>query len=275
MTESIVVFGNCQAESIGDAFRGLRQFADADYLYVRSFNISPEEIDAALSPAVTEKCTILLEQIMPQVSLDEKHHFPNARRVGFPSLDLNLLWPLRAEEKRAHPEPPAFPFGRYSYGDRVINEIVKKGLEGEEAWQYYEQRSAGLIPDMQRMIKVEEARWLHAESGVEIRMSDLIFPRIATERLFWTYNHPSRLTLCYLGGRILQQLGLAPNDDEAARDMMLDVLTWEFGIDYQQPIHPVVAKQLGLEWWRNDLIYRRGDSYWDYTTFMKNQIAWA
>jgi len=275
MAESIVVFGNCQAGSIGQAIQGLPALHHSRYVYVPSFNITPEQVDALLTDEVRKGCTLLFEQVMPHTALDAKYDFPNARRITFASLDLNLFWPLRADEKRFIPEPPVHPFGRYPYGDRVINEILADNLAGDDAWDYYTRRSASLMPRFDRLWMIERERWLGIEKTVDVKMSDLVFPRIRHERLFWTYNHPNRLMLCYFGGRILQAAGLLPPDDERARDLMLQWLTWEFGADYHQPIHPLVGAGFELSWWSSNMLYRRIDVDWSFETFVRNQISWG
>jgi len=274
MAERIVVFGNCQAESIGAAFRAIPELCGAEHVYVRSFNICDEEVAALLTPDVVENCTILFEQKMPHVRLDGRYTFPNAQRITFPSLDLNLLWPLRAEEKRMTPEPPHYPYGRFTYGDRVINEVLQKGLFGDDAWTYYLERSAKLIPDLYRLQAIEEQRWQEIEQPLDVKMSDLVFERLREERLFWTYNHPNRAMLCYMGGRMLRAAGFGPPDDCGARDRMMSVLTWEFGADYHQPIHPMVGEALGLSWWSRDMPYRRMDVLLSFEEFVRRQIAW-
>jgi Polysaccharide biosynthesis enzyme WcbI len=215
-----------------------------------------------------------LEQKTPQVRLLSGVEFPSARRVTFPSLDINVIWPLRAQEKRIFPEPPLYPWGRYTYGDRAINEAVARGLKGDAAWEFYQERSAELVPNMTRLLQIERQRWEFAERELDVKMSDLVFPQLATSRLFWTYNHPRRDLLWSFGARILVAAGVL-HDENNAIELMKGAFTWEFGSDYQQPIHPKVADALGLAWWSPDMKYRRHDVEFDYETFIRNQIEWA
>lgn len=270
----LLIYGNCQAEAIADSIGGLPGITDRyDTLYVRSYNITPEMEQEQLPRNVCERVELLLEQVTPFVRLTDRFAFPNALRVTFSSLDFNLLWPLRADEPRMRPEPPAFPWGRFTYGDKIINAIVSEGLSGDEAWSAFRERSAAAIPDMVRFAQVEERRWAAAEKLVDVKMSDVIFGNISHERLFWTYNHPHRLVLCRLGARLIHGAGLVASEEDGWQ-AYLNALNWGFGEDYHAPIHPLVAEQLGLAWWSPDLAWQRyGDSL-SYEEFIRAQIEW-
>ena len=220
------------------------------------------------------RCELLIEQSTPARNVSGRYDFPNARICRFPALDINLIWPLRADDPRSRPEPPDFPFGRYPYGDRIINQVVADGLSGEAGWQAFQQRTDAALPDIARLARVERKRWEYAERDLDVRMSDVIFPHFVTKRLFWTYNHPHRTVLCRLGARILLASGWAP-DEETGYKTMERLLTWDFGADYQAPVHPEVAASLGLEWWSPNMTFRRFADEFQYEEFVRRQIDWV
>jgi len=273
MVENVVVFGNCQAETLATAFQSVPGLAGGNHTYVRSFKMSDDAIAGILTDEVRDGCTLLFEQAMTTVHISGKYDFPNARRITFPSMDFNLLWPFRTLDKRTRPEPD-FPYGRYVYGDRIINEAVAKGLGGDDAWDYYRARSAERMPDMARLAEIEHQRWRAVEAGLDAKISDILFAGMTRTRMFWNYNHPTRETLCQLGGRILQAAGFAPEDDAEATALMACVLTWQFGANYQEPVHPLVAKRLALDWWSPDLLYRHYEEELAFETWIRRQIEW-
>jgi hypothetical protein len=242
-------------------------------LYIRNYNINETIEQELLPPEVCDRVAILFEQVTPFTRLRSRFPFPDAHCVSFPSLDFNALWPLRADAPRMRPEPPQFPWGRYTYGDKLINEIVAEGLVGDAAWEAFVTRSASALPPAERLLAVEERRWNAAERLVDVPMSDVVFPVIREERLFWTYNHPHRLLLCRLGARLVHRAGLAAFEDEAWAKYQ-DALNWPFGEDYHAPVHPKVAAQLGLSWWSADLSWRRYDDTFTYEEFVRAQIEW-
>ena len=271
---TLVIFGNCQAEAIASAIQHYPGISgECEVILASSFGISPEREAEILSDDVRNRCVRLFEQVTPLVRVSTRYAFPNAQITTFPSLDFNLMWPLRADEPRMTPEPPEFPYGRFTYGDRIINQIVAEGLEGDAAWEAFQRRSDAAMPNLCRLANVEQRRWSFAERDLDVAMSDVIFNAFKTERLFWTYNHPNRRVLCRLAARILAAAGIATSEEEALATME-GILTWEFGADYQAPIHPKVISELPLEWASEDPIYRRYKDEFSYEQFIRAQIAW-
>jgi hypothetical protein len=271
----LVVFGNCQAEAVCSALRSLPALADNyEIVLVSSFGITPEQEAQIVNDDVRNRCTLMFEQVTPLVRLSNRYDFPRARITTFPSLDFNLIWPLRADEPRMAPEPPTFPYGRYTYGDRIINQVVAEGLESDQAWHEFERRSNAAMPNLKRLVEIETRRWTFAERNLDVVMSDVIFPNFQSDRLFWTYNHPNRIVLCRLSARILASAGISASESEAF-ELMCGILTWEFGADYQAPIHPRVGRELNLMWWDEAMTYRRYDDNFTYEQFIRNHIAWA
>jgi hypothetical protein len=273
MVENVVVFGNCQAETLGAGFQFIPGLTGGNHTYVRSFLISDEELATTLTDETREKCTILFEQSMSTVDISSRFEFPNARRIRFPSLDFNLPWPLRAHDRRTIPEPE-FPYGRYVYGDRIINEIVENGLTGDEAWSYYVSRSADCMPNLDRLAEIERQRWAAIEAELEVKVADIIFDNLSDRRMFWNYNHPNREMLIRFGGRLLRAAGFAPEGDVEAAELMGRVITWEFGANYHEPIHPAVAEKLNLKWWSPNMLYRRHEIEMDRESWVRRQVAW-
>ena len=270
----ILVYGNCQSEAIATslgAYPGIVD--DYDIVYIPNYNITPQMEQELLLPELCDRVELLLEQVTPFVRLSNRFTFPDAKTITFPSLDCNLLWPLRADEPRMRPEPPTFPWGRFTYGDKIINAIVAEAIDGDAAWAAFSERSAAAIPNMERFAQIEERRWKVAEKLVDVIMSDVIFPSIREKRLFWTYNHPHRLVLCRLGARLIHAAGFSTTEEEAW-EAYQRALSWPFGEDYHAPVHPLVAQQLSLEWWCSNMSWRRYDDSFSYEEFIRAQIAW-
>ena len=272
--DTLVIFGNCQAVALAAALPFHPAIADRyELVSVPNYGTTAEREAELLNDDVRARCTLLMEQVTPLVRLSNRYDFPRARITTFPSLDFNLLWPLHAAEPRSRPEPPDFPYGRYPYGDRIINQVVAEGRAEDDAWREFKARSETMMPNLKRLAVIEEQRWKFAERKLDVVMSDVIFPHYRQERLFWTYNHPNRIVLCRMGARLVAAAGLAVSE-EAAFETMIGLLTWEFGADFQMPVHPRVGRELELAWWREDMLYRRYDDLLDYEAFVRNQIIW-
>lgn len=275
-TMHVIVFGNCQAQSIAGVIshhRLLRNHFSVHY--VANFD-TPGQERQQLSVEVLRETKILLEQATPLVRFDRRDDLsPNCDKVTFPSLDFNLLWPLNAPEKRNHPELPNYPFGRFPYGDRFINDVVDRGLRGRDAFDEYMRLSSEMLEkNLARLEQIERSRWQAIERDHDVKMADYLFGSFRRKRIFHTYNHPTRDTLCELIARILQ--AAFPTD---APDVLLGdveaLFTWDFGSDLQVPIHPVVAEKLRIEWWSPEACYNFRGAPLSHRDFIQKQIDWA
>ena len=270
----IVFFGNCQSESLAACMRHHGAIAGRyDVHFVQSYTMGGDENKTIIAPDVLATCEILFEQLTPRVSFEKKDNLArDCRVVSYPSLDFNLLWPLHAVEPRSRREPD-FPFGRYSYGDRIINAVVADGLSGDEAWAAYQARSAEAVRNIVRLVAIERQRWDNLDGDLSVKMADEIFARFRQERLFYTYNHPTSELLCRVGAGLLHAADLV-TDKDAAFEELRRLFTWEFGADHAVPIHPNVAKALNLEWWSPAMRYRWGEDTRTYEDLIRAQIDW-
>ncbi|MDR3463865.1 MAG: WcbI family polysaccharide biosynthesis putative acetyltransferase, partial [Beijerinckiaceae bacterium] len=251
----IIVFGNCQAEAILACLRGHASVVGYEFHYMRSFEI-PGQPDAPLDDDALARCVRLWDQSTPLVKFPHRDRLPAGCKITtFPSLDFNLLWPLNAIEPRNHPDAD-FLFGPFPYGDRVINEVVGEGLSGEAGWAAYLERSERALANLGRLAEIERRRWDALERGLDVKMADHVFERFRSERLFSTYNHPSPTMLSHTGAAILRASGFASgrDHDDVFREVRA-LFSWAFGDNYEVPVHPYVARTLGLEWWSEGMLY--------------------
>lgn len=272
----LIFFGNCQAEVMAGHLKAFYPpLSDAyEIVYVPSYS-KPGVTDNTLpSPEELASCAFLIEQRTPHVRFPEYARISNARIVTFPSLDLNVLWPLHAPEPRNAPRP-SLPHGPNPYGDRIINKIVKEGLSGEKGWAAYVSQSEAAISNVSRLLEIERQRWELMERDLSVTMSDVIFGTFTERRIYSTYNHPSIGIISELATRILVRAGLVDGaSEDEIRSRMNALFVAPFGEELQAPVHPKVARELGLSWWTQDLIYNWHGKRLKYETFIRRQIDW-
>ena len=240
----------------------------------------PTERQVELSEEELSQCGLVLEQLDSGVpipsSLVEKlpeHH----ATVKFPPLDFNLLWPFHCIDPRNASEPPAFPFGRFPYGDRIVVELLRDGLTGEQAWNAYQERSVAKLPDMQRLMVHEQRRLVGRDQKSDVKVTDLVMSNYTQRRLFYTINHPTSWLLSQVFLQILQQaqpvLQIEGNYEERAARLFRN---FEPFAHQEQPVHPEIARQLGLTWWSPDQRYRYLDgSSMTFEETMRKYIAFV
>ncbi len=253
MRRSIVVYGNCQAGVFAGCLKFFGRIADRYSIhYVKSFD-HPTESKEEIPATELAACVLVLEQLdsgspMPQWLANRLPE--TAMKLRFPPLDFNLLWPLNFNDPRNVSEPPDYPFGRFPYGDRIVVELLNEGLTGARLWEEYQSRSVKRMPNLDRLASHETQRLATRDGRSDIKIGDLVMANFSEVPLFWTINHPTG----WLLGRVLGELLYAAREslelEDDPRQKAKEILaTFEPFAHQQQPIHPEVARQLGLGWW--------------------------
>lgn len=272
MKRTLIVYGNCQAGVFYHGFQARPEVSDQwDLVTMRNF-IHPVDGPDKLPPDEIERCAILLEQGGPEFPYADQ--LPDdCRVIRFPPLDTNLLWPLNFIDPRNKPEPPDFPFGRYPYGDRVVVELLNEGQKGEALWEAYQQRSIDRLPNLERLQTLEAARLAERDLKSDTPMAPIVLEQFALQRLFWTPNHPTGFLLGFLFGSLACAL---LGEDEGRRSQCLEYfMRWQPWSGATLPIHPEVARRLGLRWHKpEDEVPYNGRTL-SFSEYMRSYIYWV
>lgn len=250
----LLVYGNCQAESLVAILRRTRAAEWFDVVYLRSY-AHPLDGRATLEDNVLERCALVWEQ------RDYFDRFPYADRLPascpvllFPSMDLNVLWPWTVVNPYNRPEPPQYPFGRFPYGDRTVVEGLREHLPPDtildRVLRVWEERPVKL----DRLLQIERTRLEERDAECDVRMGKRLLQRFVDERSFFSRDHPTLGLLLELLHRLLER--------SCAFEPMLslidcgDHLHSLFGSEplgeFVLPIHPEVARHFGMAWFDPD-----------------------
>lgn len=277
-SSTLLVYGNCQAEAIASMIRSAR-LPGLTVLYLRSFT-EPGTEQSVLDPRDVMRSNVLWEQH------DEINPFPYAKwlppraiRMRFPAADFNALWPLTCVNPYSLPQPPRYPFGQFSYGDRALIELVDAEMPAEEIYKIYLSSSIQRLPNLDRMLAIEEARLRARDAKCDIAITDTILSRFRQERLFWTVNHPASALLGTLAEQLIDasraELPILGNIDpqQVLRERFAEA--GPLGVS-SIPIHPEVARVYGLSWYdaSRELFANWGDAY-TYEGYFRAMIAEA
>jgi hypothetical protein len=245
---TILFYGNCQARALHDIFAN---DPVASGLFGFRFLRSHDAIDrpyVPLTDADYASCAILCEQV-DWNDFSERDRLPSdCVTVRFPSLDLSVLWPFYAynpyNERRGE---------RFTFNDRIVVRLLERGMGAQEALAYYLNEWDQYKVDMNRLMEIERVRWEKRDARCDIKMGEVILARFRNERLFWSVNHPTRPFLYMLVQRIVDALSVIEPALSGIR--MVDspmAVGMEGGA---MPIHPEIAKALGLTWYDPDERY--------------------
>lgn len=218
----------------------------------------------------TKTCGLLCEQYDPQ-GFPQREVLPKeCFTLKFPSVDFSLLWPFNCINAYNKPEPPAFPFGRFPYGDRAITNAIDRGMSADDILDYYMNSWEDYRVDLDRLLQLETARIQARDAKCDVKIGDFVLTRFRKERLFWTVNHPAPVLLSELIERLLHA---ADPVDPALQDADIESTVaahfpngGPLGV-VNVPIHPKVAEYLQLEWYDPNEIYRT----WDGATYTYRQ----
>ncbi len=258
---NVIIFGNCQADMMTGQLNYLfKRWNKVQFHHLLSF-CHPVTGWAKLSDEVLESADFLWQQHDDQVEFPYKDRLPpSCRRIVFPSLDFNLLWPFAGTDPRNKPKLPDHPFGLLAYGDVVALQVVRDGMTGKAGLRCYLERSRARLArmSMARLEEIEFARLGQREARCDVVMSDFIRASFRTVPTFFTWNHPAGRALTELMKRLMIASDLWDPDPQSvmAGDMAYCAEHWEPLSSFELPIHPLVAEKVGLEWYDPDHRYR-------------------
>jgi len=248
---TLLVYGNCQAGAVSAILGADRALAAAYAIhYLPSFD---DRVSGSrnVAPEVIARTALLLEQFDAN-PFPYRNQLPlHCANIVFPSVDLNLLWPLRFANPYNDQPTEATPWGHYPEGDRVIIDCVQRGLSADETIVYYRTHAHEHLPNLSRYAEMEKTRLRTRETRCDITMSDFIFSSLSSDRLFWSANHPTTVSLRELCERLLAAAAPAvPESRLVDIDRSLTMFAPEGPLGFLSvPIHPLIVEHFDLRWY--------------------------
>lgn len=262
--DTLIVYGNCQAQGIVAALnRHPAVTKRFEVAYQKNFG-DPNDPSGSLTPDQAQRSAIVLEQYAHDASVPLPEIPKGTPRVTFPSADLNVLWPLWSVNPFNGPEPPRFPHGRFPYGDAVILRLVREGHDAEAALAYYLNNSGNDLPDLDRFLRLEQARLTHRDTQCDVKLGSIVLAQFREERLFWTINHPAHALIRVVVNAVFER---AEALEPRLAGIRLDKAYFDahFGAEMlgqiAVPVHPDIAERFALKWYdRNEQFAYYGET---------------
>lgn len=241
-----------------EATKHIREI-DENYevVYYQSFD-HPTDGLASIDPDVMRRCQIFWRQFDEGAQFNFDGETPeNMREVVFASVDLGILWPYQTHDPVFTSEEN-FPYGMFPYGDRLLIQASQAG-EGEEAgYQRWQDLRANHEFSFDRYLDMEMQRLVKREQNTEVRFAAYLLSRFRTERLLWTYNHPTGRMFAVILNRIVAATFPESRKPDHSLYKIGDRIFehWDPLADsFQVPIYPETADALELQWWSPDDSY--------------------
>lgn len=253
----IFLSGNCQMQFVYDALRRLyRGRDDLAFAFRASYRAYRDEADDTIRAA-----DMHVMQVTNVAEDPWRDATPaTARRIRVPLLALPGVF--HAFAPRVHPEHPrgGRPPHYLARGNRLLNDLAARRRNGEPldrlVGAYLDYRGAE-IEQAPRLFEMNVASMRRVARHADFDVWRRLEPKLATERLFWSVQHPTRATAMQLLGGIIDGLGLTR--DETALAALAQGP--EYHEPYHAPIHPAIAARLGLAWAAAETRYRFFHSY--------------
>ena len=258
MKPTFVIYGNCQGGVLDQATKFMPSIRDEfEVVFYRSFE-HPTEGRGAIDPDVMARCAILWNQFDEQVPFVSEGPTPaDMKSVTFPAVDLGVLWPFQSHDAVLGPDAQ-YEYGMFPYGDRVLMQVADEGLTGEPGLGRARELAGRALLDLDRRLDLELMRLMRREQKSDVRMAAFVISTFKSERLFWAYNHPTRVLLRELLNRLTTATWPQARDPAHPLFRIGDVVfeQWDPLDGLHVPVSQPVAERLGLKWWSSDLLHR-------------------
>lgn len=286
---TLLIAGNHQARQIA---RNLARLPSLSGRLVPRHVGEGEDPAAVLAAAGEEGPVALWSQSAPSssangppalaaASLDAVSPGALAERLRFPALQGHLHWPLLAPDPRNRPER-LWPGGRYGgtlYTDRIAAGLAAEapGLADGALYRRYLAASCEALDIAGDWATPGFAAWEQAEAGCEIRVAAEMRAVMRHAPLFNAPNDPTGAPFHLVTEALLRRTSLlSAAVREAALEEYRQASRGWLGLagTRQTPLHPEVARRLGLGWCDGDTRFAWFGNRWTFREYMLRYIRW-
>jgi FkbH-like protein len=277
--KTLVIYGSCQGATLS-SFADQIMPTNGDFeVYYLASHLTPVD---KLFPERLENAVLCWEQHDSRavVPLRDKLHAalpPSCVLIKFPAVTMMSLWPFDwPEPSRNRADPPRFPFGRFPYGDSIGLEVAAEGLKGEAAFERYMELSHRKMPNIEALLQRDMAQLRQRDNASDVKIGDFILQNLRTTKMFATWGHLYGEALIPMFRDLIVKSEIPGFSQELMPSLLGALMTSED--EAEVPIHPAVAKQLDLQFYKPDSLYNWQGNRWtfkEYTIrYIENSNDW-
>ncbi len=263
---NVIIIGNCQAQTVYEALIRTRAFnarLDVKYHFV---GLQQDLHD--LGRSELKNCNILLVQDIKDwgsypLRPDIRDDIPI---IKFPLLHFASLWPFDhyngpGDREAYERETPNLTF---LYLDGLLARLRKEIPDRDQRLLAYRALSLDGVINYVRLHDFEKRRLVAMDKQFGFDIGQYILDNFQKKRLFYTTNHPNGQIFAMLMQHLLKHLEI----DEIYRPIAsLDHLK-----RLQVPVHPKVARALGVKWASENTRYLYGGEQITWETYVRRYI---
>jgi hypothetical protein len=237
----LVVIGNCQAEIVAVALRhptfGGRFAVDYHFVDLPAAEHERARCELARSSAV------LVQDISDFEEYPLRGAIPEGRPiVRFPCLRFASLWPFDGrngpDDKQARQDPRQPP--HFVHFDGLLGRLRGQIPDPVQRFEAYRTLAVDRVVNVARVHEFETRRWSSLDHEYGCAIGRFVLERFRHERLFRATGDPGAALYRMLLQLVVDQLGtgLVVPDDFIPEGAESD----------EVPVHPIVARTLGVTW---------------------------
>ena len=247
--DAIVVVGNCLAETVAKGLRSLKgTHHDFDVAAWR-LHLQPDP-----SAEVLEHLNRAEHVLVQNIS---QHHAakiadllrPGCKMSLLPNVSMLALWPFDSIHYRPDPVAEKDKNGLIQHGDGLLAQLRESTPNKEERFEIYRTlRVPGLV--IKRRMEIQIEQLLESDASIGCTIGKFIVDNYQNRQLFYNCTHPGAEVyqrFCELSYELLGLPGSCP--------MIAGLDVWRHA---SVPVHPVVAKRLGVTWATRETLYDYG-----------------
>ncbi|WP_022662579.1 WcbI family polysaccharide biosynthesis putative acetyltransferase [Paucidesulfovibrio longus] len=268
MPQRCVIYGNCQGTALDIFLRFSPEFAR---LFTPCVHSNWQQTPFPLEQL--EDCALFLYQptkdrggLAPSTEAMLDALPPHCVRVAFPYVYFNGYWPFHTDSPHTD-VGRAFPKERHYYADSVLDKLAATPLPVERILNIYRnldfEEEHPAAERLRETLRIQRER----EERTDIKSADLIEAAYRTEHIFLTVRHPSNTMYLRTSNRLLRLLGLPLLPDRVAV-----AAPSPYNVPYAHPIHPGLARVLGLEFVTDRTRYNLWGDWFDYEAYLRDYI---
>lgn len=278
MTQSVLIYANCQGEELLLTGRYLRDvLGDVDFKWIPAHKVSAADWQVLYGPEYMADVVAVWEQV--EAGQPTPHRLALHERlpehceiVRFPPLSALFLWPFSGNDPRVASDPD-----RYPWPDSVGAVLSTETLSDDALFAKYMATTTERMPDLNRRLRIDIGRWAATDALSDVKMGEWVEQNFRTTKLFHTSGHVAAAATGRLFKALMQRTrSIAPHRAQAAVADTDRLLRHHQGQDFEcVPIHPLVADALKLTWFDPNALYRWHGHEWTFRQYILHYIRWA
>jgi hypothetical protein len=278
MIPSVLIYANCQGEELRETGAYMQCMAGRlNFKWIPFHLITEDDWVTQYGPDFMADVATVWEQVetggvSPNRAALHARIPPGCPVVKFPPFTATCLWPFAGNDPRIAADP-----ARYPWPDSIAAVLATDALPDDELFEKYLRITAERMPDLNRRLRLDIARWKAADEIADVQVADWVEQNFRRVNLFYTSGHIAAPAIAFLMKQLLAATRiLHPRLARMAVDEVDILLRRHTGQDSEcLPIHPTVAERLDLRFYDPDATYRWHGHTWTFRQYILHYIRWT